>query len=196
MAEPALYRRDGTVPKRLPNAEYLHSILRYDPETGELFWKERPMGLFGSLREHNRWNGRYAGTRALNTRGTMDGYLSGRIKRSTCKAHRIIWALMTGADPLGFVDHINGVRTDNRWANLRAVTRFQNAQNVPRMRSNKSGVMGVRLAPYLRWQAYIRFEGKQRHLGYFDTFDDAVAARLKAEMDLGFHRNHGREQDA
>ncbi len=101
--------------------------------------------------------------------------------------------MMTGAMPEEHIDHINGIRDDNRWENLRPVNRATNQKNMKLFANNTSGVPGVRKSPNgLKWVSRIFTEGKEVHLGTFKNKEDAVAARKKAEIDYGVHANHGR----
>lgn len=97
--------------------------------------------------------------------------------------------------PLGMqVDHVNGDGLDNRRCNLRVVTATENQRNKRRNRNNASGVSGVSYATRDRtWIAAIKVGGKGHILGHFKEFDDAVAARRAAEIEHGFHQNHGRQ---
>jgi hypothetical protein len=87
---------------------------------------------------------------------------------------------MTGAWPKHQVDHINGMRRDNRWKNLRAATNAQNSRNRRPGSNNTSGRIGV-YAQRNRWCACIGIDGKTINLGCFSTFSAAVEAREKAE---------------
>jgi hypothetical protein len=114
--------------------EYLRSALAYDPDTGSLTWKERPdMAV--------QWNAKFAGREA----GTVNdrGYVVVAIYQRDYRAHRIAWALTTGAWPDGEIDHANLVKSDNRWSNLRVSTHAQNNQNKPQQANNTSGYKGV-----------------------------------------------------
>lgn len=183
-------------PKPLPNAEYLRKLLAYDPETGRLTWRTRPPEMFpegkrGSAVAANVWNGANAGKPALNSR-TANGYLHGAIDYESFLAHRVIWKLMTGADPLE-IDHINGDRTDNRWANLAHCDRTANMRNRGLSRNNRSGYSGVHWnARFERWEATMQTGALRRYLGRFVRLEDAVAARANAEKALGYHPNHGK----
>jgi hypothetical protein len=175
----------------------LRQLLRYDPETGKLFWRERTAIMFAARcrsAEHNAasWNAQNAGKEAFKATGA-DGYYRGGVLKRQHLAHRVIWALVHGEWPADQIDHINGNRTDNRLKNLRAVSRIENMRNVKCHADSTSGACGVSWEKRrLNWAVRI-WDGKRAHfLGSFDTFDDAVAARKKAEVLLGYHENHGR----
>ena len=108
--------------------------------------------------------------------------------------HRFIWEQAHGPVPSGSeIDHINGVRTDNRLENLRLVTRQENMQNTKIYNTNKSGVTGVSWCKRKqRWRAVIMGDAKQTHLGYFGEWFEAVCARMSANNIYGYHPNHGR----
>ena len=183
--------------KDLPNPELLRKLLRYEPDTGKLFWRERDVDMFSDGKHsaaHNcaSWNSRYANREAFTAYFTND-YKHGCIFGSHYLAHRVIWAMMHDEWP-DTIDHINGVPSDNRIKNLRSVSQSENCRNAKRPSNNKSGVCGVCWHKQKnKWAAQIKAGGKQKNLGYFDDFDDAVAARKKAEIKYGFHHNHGRD---
>jgi hypothetical protein len=181
----------GKIERSLPmsiSVEQLKDLLNYDPETGHLFWRERPV----SSQADKTFNKRFAGVRAYEER--HKGY--GRIKLlgKKYKAHRVAWAIHHGEWPELQIDHINGVRTDNRLENLRQATNRQNAMNRERPANNMSGVMGVTWDKIARkWISAICVNGKNTYLGCFDLFADAVSVRKDAETEYGFHPNHGRD---
>ena len=91
---------------------------------------------------------------------------------------------MTGEWPDGYIDHGNGVRTDNRWANLRAGDRSFNMQNQRRARrDNTTGWLGVSRVKS-RFEAAIQVRGRRFRLGRFDTPEAAHAAYLTAKRKL------------
>jgi hypothetical protein len=103
------------------------------------------------------------------------GYIYIRINNIPTLAHRLAFLLMTGEIP-AFVDHINGVRDDNRWGNLRAASVHINQQNLQRAQKNsKSGLLGVMYhkSHTPPWSARIYYDGKPHHLGYFKQPEDA-----------------------
>jgi hypothetical protein len=171
--------------------ELCRQLLRYEPETGKFYWNERDRSFFASQRSFASWNTKYAGNEAL-LQFSSDGYLRGVVMWQTLRAQRVAWAISYGVWPTGDVDHINGVKTDNRICNLRDVPRQVNSQNRRRRQNNSSGFNGVRLMPHNgRWRATIQADGQNVHLGVFETKEDAAAARKSAEARFGYHLNHG-----
>lgn len=127
--------------------------------------------------------------------GTVNGagYLKIRLKSKQYLAHRLAWLIMTGEFPPDQIDHINGTVTDNRWCNLRAVTRQENDRNRAVRRDSASGHIGVRRHDRADgWVARITVSGKRINLGYFKELSEAIAARKSAEADYGYHKNSGR----
>lgn len=169
----------------MPDQSYLRSVLSYDPETGLLTW----LGRKGDTRFVRTFNSRFAAKPAFTT--LERGYLQGRIDGRLFYAHRIIWKLMTGEEP-DDVDHLNGKRSDNRWANLRNVSRTENMRNRRLSDANTSGVFGVSKTYWGAWQAKIGDQNRTVTIGSFRTKQEAVAARKSAERKLGYHENHGR----
>jgi len=183
--------------KPIPDADTLRQLLSYDPETGEFRWKERTPAMFKNGAKYRpeslckRWNTAHSGKIANTV--SVKGYAIVIIWKQRLFAHRVIWKMMTGADPCGEVDHINGTRTDNRWVNLRDVPRVVNARNQRRHSRNKSGITGVRFREEMgKWTANIRYNNRQIYLGCYTTKEEAAAARAGAERALGYHPNHGR----
>lgn len=178
-------------PLKLPSQEELLSLLRYEPETGKLFWRERSEAMFDVKWQHKTWNSRWSGKEAFTSLG--DGYKRGSLFGQFVFAHRIIWKMVYGEDPGGQIDHLNGDRADNRLQNLRVVDDAGNRKNQSIPKDNTSGRIGVhwhRAAK--KWAAGIFSNGKSVHLGVFADFDDAVRARTAAEREFGFHENHGK----
>lgn len=177
--------------KTLPDVCLLRKLLRYEPETGRLYWLPRPVNMFPKPQQAKTWNTKNAGRETFTL--THKGYKQGTIFDAKFRAHRVAWALYYGAWPTLHLDHINGDRTDNRIVNLREVTRGENQQNQRRRTDNTSGVTGVSwYAAQGKWVAEIYVGGRKKNLGYFNTFDEAVAARKQAETTHGYHPNHGR----
>ena len=178
--------------KPLPTPEHVRQLVSYDPETGRFVWLPREVGRDGSLRSVNTFNAIYAGRPAF-TIDHGNGYLSSTFFQVKAHAHRVAWVWMMGEWPDGEIDHINGDRSDNRWANLRLVTKSQNMRNAKLRSNNRSGHHGIYWdRSKRRWAATIKGDGRTLHLGRFVQLNDAVAARKAAEAKLGYHPNHGR----
>lgn len=187
--------------KALPSPEVLRQLLRYEPETGKLFWLVRSPewfagAKFGDNVAARSWNRQYSGKEAL-TAINGNGYLSGTLLCNRLTAHRVIWALVFGEWPKSSIDHIDHDRTNNRLGNLRAATVADNSRNLTRRSDNSTGVTGVFWnKKSQRWTANIRVDGKLIHLGYFPSVDAAANARAAANIHYGFHPNHGAEKIA
>lgn len=147
----------------------LHERLTYNPETGLFIWNHT-----------TQWTkkGHVAGTRS-------NGYITISINKTILRAHRIAWAMTYDAWPFGEIDHINGIRDDNRIINLREVTHQQNCFNMPTPATNKSGYKGVSWHKEgKKWQSHIQANKKHYYLGLFDTAEEAHEAYKEASKRL------------
>ena len=162
--------------KGLPlTIERLGEVLNYDKETGVFTWKVSP--------RNRTLPGDIAGRKNTN------GYLIVTVDQQTVRLHRVAWALTHGRWPEADIDHINGVRDDNRLDNLREATRGQNCQNTGRRTDNSSGVKGVHLRKDTgKYSASIMVDGKTSYLGSFDTLEEAKMAREQEEVKLHAYR--------
>lgn len=153
--------------------------LSYSPETGEF----RRL-----VANSNRVKiGDVAGHKHKN------GYVQIFVCGTSYWAHRLAYFYMTAELPPKSIDHINGDPSDNRWLNLRAVSQSLNMRNMKRPSNNTSGVIGVCLDRVAgKWRAQIEMNWKNLYLGNFENKADAIAARKSAEIEHGFHENHGR----
>lgn len=141
----------------------LQEILSYDPETGIFRWRS-PVS--------NRVR---AGEIAGSPIGK--GYWNVQINRKLYKSHRLAWLYVNGEWPIGYIDHINRDKADNRICNLRMVNKSENMANAGLRASNTSGLRGVTFSRRRgKWMAQIMHRGKHYHLGYFDNISDAGAA--------------------
>lgn len=160
----------GMKPKPLPDQQYLRECFDYNPETGELLWRIRPREHFDSIKGWKCFNTQCAGKIA----GTIGNFPYG-IKyirlRPFGTAHRVIWKLVTGSDPVAEIDHKDHDGTNNRWSNLRPAVRSQNARNKLGV-AGKSGFKGVDKKGS-RYVARIMIDYKNHYLGTFDTAEEA-----------------------
>lgn len=139
--------------------------------------------LRGLLR-YNRKTGMF--TRLSNKKEagylTKKGYVKIVIKGKQYAAHRLAWLYVHGEWPAGEIDHKNRIKSDNRIINLRDTTKNKNQQNSKLRTDNKSGVKGVSWHTHHgKWVAQIRVDGKNYHLGYFDTLEEAEKTRKNYE---------------
>lgn len=116
----------------------------------------------------------------------LDGYVQLQILRKKYLCHRLAWLYMTGNFPNDATDHLNGIRHDNRWVNLRDVTNSINQQNQRGPKSNnKSGHLGVSWHTWNgKWRAEIRVNGKSIHLGYFNDVRVAAEHYLRKKREI------------
>lgn len=160
-----------------PRPQRVSELLQYDEATGVLSWRKDA---------HDK------ATVAGKPWGCVNryGYVVGRVDYKQCCAHQLVWVLKTGEWPEQGIDHVDGVRSNNRWANLRYATVKQNAENRRPHKGNSSGRIGV---CYFKgknkypWMAHICHNDRRQHLGNFPTLVDAVAARMAAERALFTH---------
>jgi hypothetical protein len=145
--------------------EDLLKLISYEPETGLFRWL--------TTKGHVDI-GQIAGTRHPN------GYIRISIKKQFLYAHRLAWFYVHGEMPCGLIDHINGIKDDNRIANLRVGNKTLNAQNYKRPRKdNTSGYLGVcKCKKSSKWIAQIVINGKHKAIGRFKTAEEASNAYL------------------
>ena len=169
----------------LPSPELLRKLLRYEPETGKLFWRVRD-GV------PKWWNTKYAGKEAF-VHQNINGYCCGNINNNTYVSHRVIWAMFYNYWPRDQIDHINGVKTDNRIKNLRDVVQSKNQRNRTMNKNNTSGYNGIYWDKNSKkWTPRIRINGKMKRLGSFKNIEDAIAVRKLAEVNGGYTKRHGK----
>ena len=104
------------------------------------------------------------------------GYVCIQIDKKAYRAHRLAWCWVYGVYPENEIDHIDGNPSNNKIANLRLATRSVNAQN----RMSSVGVT-VEEKYKKKYKVRIRLNGKQKHLGYFYTFEEARNVYLTAK---------------
>jgi len=156
----------------------LKDLLHYDSETGIFTWTDNAAPKVKNTRAGRKHN---------------DGYELIAIDYVSYLSHRLAWMYVYGEFPKNMIDHINGVRTDNRIANLRESTLQQNNHNRKLNSNNKSGVKGVYWNKQNKsWHARIKVNGVNKHIGSFKNIDDAEKAiRNEREKLHGQFAKHG-----
>lgn len=152
--------------KKELSQEDLKKVLHYDPVTG----------IFTYIR-----SGKLAGA-------VVDsGYVVISVRGRGYPAHRLAFLYVDGYMPEMSVDHINRNRADNRRYNLREASPQCQARNCSISKNNSSGVKGVHWIGHRnKWQARIKVLRVNKHLGLYDSYEEAACARLAAEQCLGF----------
>lgn len=166
--------REIPLPEKPDGAEeeVLRAKFDYDPETGRFTYRQ------------------VKGCTAVGkdvTHVSLRGYVTLSSGRKTYQAHRVAWLFMTGHWPEADIDHINRIRTDNRFCNLREATRSQNLANCPVRSDSSTGFKGVHKKPGNRakpFWATIKSNGEVRHLGYYATAEAAHEAYMQAAKQI------------
>ena len=154
---------------RLEALQVAIDSLKYNQETGELVWVKGRSDRVGKVA------------------GNVDsrGYRKIMVKGHNFRAHRICWVIAYGSEPANEIDHINGLKDDNRLRNLREATRSQNCMNMKVRSDNKSGFKGVYWREHAkRFTASIWKDGKRKTLGYFDTAEQAHKSYIQASINM------------
>lgn len=145
----------------------LREVLNYDPLSGEFYWRitlssRRLAGaLAGSVNKHH-------------------GYIEIGIDGVVYRAHRLAYFYMTKEWPEECVDHIDLIRSNNKWTNIRKATRSQNQKNTRVRGDSKSGLKGAFLRSSGTYSSKIKVGGKVFCLGTFNTPEEAHAAYCEA----------------
>ena len=152
-------------------AEELREQLNYDPETG-VFTRRVRSSTRIRIGDVAGWSDK-------------EGYVRIRVLNRVRAAHRLAWLHVHGVWPPNEIDHINGMRGDNRISNLREATHAENCRNRKKPRTGRCALKGVYMKG-ARFCAKIKMNGKQTHIGYYDTEEEAHAAYMAAaEKEFG-----------
>lgn len=153
----------------------LLEVLSYDRDSGVFVWKI------------NKSQATKAGTKA-GTVCLKDGYIVISIDYKTYKAHRLAWYYETGEMPEDCIDHINRIRKDNKFCNLRLATKKQNMENTKVRKDSVSGYRGVSFKKKINaWIGYVSHNKKQHYLGKFETKELASLAVEAKRLELFTH---------
>mgnify|MGYP001348825137 CR=1 FL=1 len=172
----------------MPNSKYCKHFLSleeaqeyfiYNPDTGHMYWRKSPGGrpVVGDIVGY-----------------ICDGYRSVGFKGITHKVHRLAWLLSYGVYPVEFIDHINHTNDDNRLINLREAEYIDNNRNAVIRIDNTTGYQGITWRKdNKKWCVRIGGGSKGRiYIGQFTDKQDAIAAREEAQLEYGYHANHGK----
>jgi hypothetical protein len=148
------------------DCNHLRKILKYQQDTGLFFWKIAPSG---------RLAGQLAGSK------DRQGYIRIKINNIKYAAHRLAWMYVHGNFPNNFIDHINGIKDDNRICNIRDVTRSENMQNINKPQGNNIYLGVYKVGKNEKYRSKIGINGRQIHLGYFSSVEEAKNSYVQAK---------------
>ena len=153
------------------NYKLLLKLLHYEPSTGVFTWRESPCCRIP------------AGARAgsVNTSRSDQPYWNIMVNAKNYRSGRLAWLYMTGKWPKREIDHRDGNPLNDVWSNLRPATSTQNKANQKIRRDNKTGFKGVHPCRN-RFSARAHIRGVYKHLGVFDTAEEAAAAYRQATV--------------
>lgn len=166
--------------------DFIKKSFRYEPKTGLLFYKEK----INILKEI----GEQVGNKTSKSTGNQQtSYLKFGYNNKEYSVHRLCFIIHNncyiGKDLM--IDHVDGNGLNNKPKNLRVVSNAENCKNRARYKSNSTGVSGVHMQRG-KYRAEVRTKGERHRLGYFETLEEAEIAVIAKRKELGFNKNHGR----
>lgn len=177
---------------QMPNLERVKEALIHNAD-GTFTWKERPLHHFPDLRAMRIWNTKYKGKIAKGSK-KHNGYIYLTFDNKGVASHRLAWYFHNSeCDPKMEIDHLNGIRDDNRIENLRIASGNNNQHNKPLQKNNTSGFKNVVWNKQCnKWQVIVMLNKKHHHGGLFNNKEDAniAAIKFREELHSGF-ANHG-----
>lgn len=161
-----------------PTQAQVKKLFRYVKSTGKFTW---------------RVDGRRNKKGAIAGCGKSHGYRVVGVNSKQYPLQHIIWLYVTGKFPKNVINFKDQDRLNFKWNNLRDVTVGECNKNQPLKANSESGINGVFWKESRgKWNAQIRVDGKAIHLGSFNHIRDAEKARKEADIEYGFHKNHGK----
>jgi hypothetical protein len=171
---------DAVAPIQLPSQSYLRDLFAYDPISGLLTWRTRPLSHFASAADQGTWNTKNAGKRAgTQTNRRSMSYWGVRIDGRAYLQHRIISVWMTGSAPR-LVDHEDHDGLNNAWSNIRPADCTDNGANSRTVSAKKTGLPKGVYSGHGRYYAKLSARGAQHSLGGYATPEAAHAAYVEA----------------
>jgi hypothetical protein len=157
----------------------LKELLHYDPNTGIFTWKVD--------KAKNVKKGNIAGRKKINS------YIQIQINKKLYFAHRLAWLYVHGEMPENYIDHVNGIKSDNKILNLRKATPQENQFNRKLNKKSTSGIKGITWhKTNKRWNAVLNVNNKNIHLGSFINLNIAKQVISNARNKYhGDFANHG-----
>lgn len=177
--------------KNTISIDFLKKVIDYNPETGIALWKPRNDSLMGDTNLTQSWNDKFAGKPAGSL--SSKGYIIVSFKHNIesggklCKIlmHRIAWALVHNEWPESMLDHDNGIRHDNRIANLKLSDNSKNGKNsVPRSGSGYKNICWDKTRN--KWLVTLKTNGKVTNIGRFENLEEAIIERNKSYKEHGY----------
>ena len=154
--------------------EKLKELMHYNPETGQFIW----------LVNRNSYGGKVIIGAVAGDRD-HHGYYRIGVDGGRYRLHRLAWLYQTGCWPAEHIDHINGIKDDNRFCNLREANRCENLSNRGKNKNNTSGYKGVWFNRKLqKWIAGITVNNKVIHIGVFMAPELAYQAYCQKTIEL------------
>jgi hypothetical protein len=155
---------------KITTQSFLKTFIHYDPDTGAFTWILRF--------KRNFVDGKPLGFK------NPKGYLLINFFGTIYRAHRLAFFYMTGEWPKSQVDHENNIKHDNRWLNLRRADNQLNHYNLNKPKNNTSGAKGVKKLKTGKYEARIKFNQKEIHIGTFDSLEKASDAYFNKAKEI------------
>ena len=171
--------------KTIPTPEELRKLLRYEPETGKLFWRERPREFFNKPQYSTSWNKRFAGNETGIDGNGVDNNV--RINRRKYPTNAVIWAIVNGKWPEKIIYNVDMDQYNTKYENLKETELCNLRKRKKLQKNNTSGIKGVSWVMRSKmWKAEIMSNGRTYSLGLFAKKEDAAKAYANASI-----RYHG-----
>ena len=156
-------------PKTLPTQEMLNELFDYDG-INLVARKARGTLKIGDI---------------VGSKDVRKGYIRARVNNKAYLVHRLIWKLIYGSEPSSEIDHINGVRHDNRLDNLRLSSKKDNMSNITKPYKSKTGIKGITKIKNNIFKVLYYVDGKMTYFGTYKNLKEATDASRKACKELG-----------